>query len=266
MRDEHEGRGGEIRRCADIGRVATEELTQSRIGEVGIECPGEVLERGGSPKRTDFAQPHGTDEAERRGPFRADERFEQRVVDLAAAPAEPPVAVGVTWTCELSNGSGCLFQIRMQIKTSAVAPGVPREYLGGPQCQFAVKVMAGRGKQLVEHPAHGEDGRPRIHRPPANQNGAHLAARRLRRLDDGDVAPGNGEIDGSREPAHPGPDDDHAARLHAPVDRRRDSFRRTFRWWYTISVSPTASGTAQRKGLSASDGKRRTAPKAKNAV
>ncbi len=100
---------------------------------------------------------------------------------------------------------GCrAVQIGVQIQRGAIGPGVTGEDAGLVQRELRIEGGAGIGEQRIEHPAHGEDGGPRIERCGPGVHGAHFAAGCRLRFDDGYRIAGHRQIDAGRQPADAG--------------------------------------------------------------
>ena len=103
----------------------------------------------------------------------------------------------------------------------------------GVQGDEAAEIGTGLGKDLLEDPAHGEDGGTRLDMTAGRIDAAHLAAGLSRPLDHGDVEAGMGEAQGGDQPRDPRSDDDHPASGHARSSSRRRVPRRSFRVRFT---------------------------------
>jgi hypothetical protein len=97
---------------------------------------------------------------------------------------------------------------------------VAGEDRSGVQGQVVGEGRAGGVEQLLEHPAHGEDGGAGVHaRAGADRDFPHLAAGRRRALQHHDFEAAGGQVQRGGEAAYPGADDGDAPRglSHAPV-------------------------------------------------
>ncbi|BDL40091.1 hypothetical protein MSPGM_26810 [Methylorubrum sp. GM97] len=226
--DQHQ-RGRRLeRRGAAIGGVAPEELVQARIAEVLAERGPQGREGLDTPQTADPREPDTLGEIDGARPVGADERPFQRAVDLGRAGAEPPIALRLARAGEGADRRRRGLDIREQVEPLVRVPGMAGQQGGRPQPHLRFEVGAGLGEQLLEHPAHGEDGGARLDRHPTHGERAHLAADSRCPLQDGDVVAGSGEAQRRCEPANPGSDHDDAFFCHrkcAPpritVDPRR---------------------------------------------
>lgn len=168
MGDEHQ-RGRRLeRRGAAIGGVAPEELAQARIAKILAECRPKCREGLDAPEAADPRQADALGEIDRARPVGADERAFQCPVDLRGAGAEAAIAVRLPCARKGADGVGRCIDIGEQIEPFALVPGVTGEQRGRLQPDFRLEAGAGLGEELVEHPAHREDGRACLDRNAAN--------------------------------------------------------------------------------------------------
>ena len=108
----------------------------------------------------------------------------------------------------------------MEVEPLRLAPGVAGENAGLVQGQVVGQRHARIRQQRIEHPAHGEHGRPGVQPRPCDGNLAHLATRRCGALQHGhgDALPR--EIQRGSQPGNPGADDQDGTRTHQPAISR----------------------------------------------
>ncbi len=151
-----------------------------------------------------------------------DERTFERFIGGAGAGAEDAEAPCFFCSGEVADCVGRAVDVGKQIETLVCAPGMAREDFGGAQGHVIAESLAQIVKKLLEHEAHGEHGRTRIDRAPADLDLAHLAAGGGFFLDYGDVHTAGGELEGRRQSANSRADHGHAVRLcHAHLAKSR---------------------------------------------
>ena len=167
----------------------------AHVGLVGLEL-----------QRADHAD--AADQPGDAGALGLQERALQRVVDAPGFLAEREIALGLARAGERANGVRRLRAVGKQVEPLLPGPGVAGQRRGGPQREVVVERRGGVVEQSVEHPAHGEHGRPGIDRAAPHRDFAHLAARRGGAFQHRDRHARNREVDGSGQAAQPGADDD----------------------------------------------------------
>ena len=214
MRHQHQRRRGLEGRGAAIGGVAPEQLAQARIAEVLAERPHRVV------KGWMRSNPPSPDRPTRRprsmglGPLAQDERALQGAVDLGRAGAKAAIAVLLAGAGKGPDRRRRFLGIGEQIEALVRPPGMAGENGGRAQPHAIRQVGAALRKDLLEDPAHGEDGGAGLHPRPVRRDAAHLAAGRRRAFQHGDVEPRMGEAQGRHQPADSRSDHRNPLRRH----------------------------------------------------
>ncbi len=100
--------------------------------------------------------------------------------------------------------SGGASDVREQVESFALAPGMPREDLQGRQRDMAIQFGAGSLEKLVEHPPHREHGRARVDHRAVHVAFSRLAPGPLGPLEHFDPETLCRQIDGAGQPAYAG--------------------------------------------------------------
>ena len=127
---------------------------------------------------------------------------------------ETAVAAAFGGAGEGGDGVGRAVDVGMEVEQLAIAPGVAGQGGGRMQDEVPVERGAGRGEDLLQHPAHGEHGRAGIEAAAADLDLAHLAAGCRRALEHGDLQALHGELQGRHQPAYSGTDHDRTLAAH----------------------------------------------------
>ena len=98
----------------------------------------------------------------------------------------------------------------MEVEPLRLAPGVTGEDRQRGEIDPLGEGGAGLGENLLERPAHGEDGRPGVDPRPADRDFPHLAARAPALSSSVTSNPRAGEQDGADQAADAGADDQYA--------------------------------------------------------
>jgi hypothetical protein len=161
--------------------------------------------------------------------LREDEGVAQCFVNRARTRREAQKTFRFRLPCKDADRIGAARWIGEKIETLAVAPRVTRQRLSVTQPNVIRESRAGFVEELIEHPAHGEDGRPRIETQPARFDFPHLAARRVGAFDYRDRKAARGEQQSGGEAPDAGANDDDAlpshifAHLLQPTARRENN-------------------------------------------
>jgi hypothetical protein len=110
---------------------------------------------------------------------------------------------GLLQTREIRDRCNRLAQIGVQVEALAIIPGVPGQEIGARQFDVSIEVLAGVGKQIIEHLAHGENAWARVHAPSRNPHLADLAPGSRGALEDAHLEAGESQVHGGRESAYP---------------------------------------------------------------
>ena len=116
--------------------------------------------------------------------------------------------------------------VGIEIKPLVRAPGMPGQNFGRLQQDMVGEVGAGIGEQLVEHPAHGEDGRPGVHPDAGDLDLPHFPARRRGALHDVHGQAAGRQVERGGQTRDACPDDNNTVRGHRPKPFERLSLTR----------------------------------------
>src|SRR6056297_1444583 len=206
--DEGQKRRHLVRRAADIGGVAPEQLRKARVVEAAAEHPRE-RRRGRHCADQMRVSRDMRDQPRGRGGcrlhHRAVEAVEQRLRARAKA-AELRLAAG---SCEIAHRRRAALVVGIEIKRAAIGPEMPRQHILPVQGHVILQPGAKLREKIVEDVAHGQHGGPGIHRTGARGQGADLAAGGRVPFQDGDREPGLRQPRRRCEPGDARAHDDH---------------------------------------------------------
>ena len=115
-----------------------------------------------------------------------------------------------------AGDNGTFFQqvnfVGMKVEPLRSAPGMTGQNRQRGEIDPIGERGAGLGKDFLERPAHGEDGRPGVDPRPADRDFPHLAARRTGAFEQRHLEAARCEQDGADQAADTGADDNHAPR------------------------------------------------------
>ncbi len=217
VRDHVERGRGEEGGGAAVGRVAPEELAQAGVAEeVAERLPQGAVAVDGS-ERAEAELPAGGEGRAQAGPLRTQEGGLDGVVNAPDVGAEAQVTARLRGAGERGHGVGRAPRVGEEVEHAAVGEGVARQAIDGRDPHVVVEALAEGREDLLEDPAHGEHGRPRVERAAAGDHLPHLAAHAGRPLQHGHVEPAVGEEGRGDQAAHARADDHDptAAEQHA---------------------------------------------------
>ena len=119
------------------------------------------------------------------------------------------IAAGFGGTGKVADGIAAARWIGPEIDAAAVAPGVPRQPVGGDKGQMVLQPLAEVGKQRVEDPSRREHRRPGVDCLPVAGDGAQLAARHRLPLENRHRHAVTGQTRSGAQPADARPDNHH---------------------------------------------------------
>ena len=214
MRDDIERGRREERRRSAVRRVAAEELAQALVLEEITEGLPEGAVTVDVEQGRDADLLRHAERGRERGPVRSQERPLDRPVDPARVPAEAPVALRLGPPGEVADRVGGSIDVGEQIellqRPAVWRPGMACEEVGRRQLEMFVQGCAEGGEDLLEHPAHRQDGRPRVHSAPRGVNLAHLASHTRSTFEEKDFCATTCKQRGGDQAAHPSAHDDNA--------------------------------------------------------
>ena len=172
MGDQHQGCRRRERRRAAIGRVAAEHLAQARVAEMAAEFAPQRRERL-DPQPFESVAADQRQRAGLHGPYEGllDEPVDRLRLDVELV--ERPCLRGPGEIADRLFGA-C--RIGEQIEPRATRPSVAGQCLHRLHRDVGGQILANCGEQLLEHPSHGEHGRPNVEGDAADQGRLEFAA------------------------------------------------------------------------------------------
>lgn len=136
--------------------------------------------------------------------------FAEQIEQAGCFLGEPDVIARCLHSGEGLDGIGVRGVIVRQVERAAIRPEMARQKLFLDQGDTVFEGCARRSEQVVEHVAHGQNGRPGIHGTCLGRDCPHLSARPAMGIEEGHAQTGRLQPNGCGETAH-ARTDDHGA-------------------------------------------------------
>lgn len=214
VRDEIQRRGSLERRAAAVCRVPPEKLPEAWIDEERLERRRHRSKGVDACERRHPREPAVREDTPPGGALRAEERRLDASVDVAGGAAKADEPAGLALPERGADRRFAPVRVGEEIELGTVGPRMPREDVERDEVKVILRFGPRRLEELVENPPHRQHRRAAVHGHAPDVHGAHLAADRVVRFDEGHVRATRREVEPRGEPADACTEDDDALATH----------------------------------------------------